>query len=181
MGADKALQEGLVKILDYPKLVSAIDLYKHRTEKIPDLQGPLTNVWLYGQRGTYKTTYVQTEYPMYYDKDKSKYWNGYTNQEIVMVDDIEQEETFMLGNLKKWAQHKPFPGEDKYGGFKVIRPKTIIVTSNYHPDEIWKNTKEVEPISRRFKIIKLDPIDPPEWMNPILWKQHNTASPDEHK
>lgn len=39
----------------------------------------------------------------YYDKDKSKYWNGYTGQEDVLIDDVEADEKFMLGHLKKWC------------------------------------------------------------------------------
>ena len=37
----------------------------------------------------------------------------------------------MLGNLKKWAQHKAFPAEDKFGQMRQIRPKTLMVTSNF--------------------------------------------------
>ena len=39
----------------------------------------------------------------------------------------------MLGNLKRWAQYKPFAAEDKYGGFRTVRPRHIAVTSNYPP------------------------------------------------
>jgi len=71
-----------------------------------------------------------------------------------LVDDIEKDEKHMLGNLKKWAQHKPFPAEDKYGGFRLVRPKHIAVTSNYHPREIWEDPKEYDTVMRRFKIVE---------------------------
>ena len=71
-------------------------------------------------------------------------------QDTVLIDDIEQDEKYMLGMLKKIAQHKPFVAEDKYGGLRLIRPKRILVTSNYHPNEIWEN-KEVKALNRRFK------------------------------
>lgn len=58
----------------------------------------------------------------------------------------------MLGMLKMIAQHKPFQAEDKYGGLRTIRPKQIIVTSNYHPNEIWPNATELSTIERRFDI-----------------------------
>jgi len=62
----------------------------------------------------------------------------------------------MLGNLKRWGEHQPFSAEDKYGAFRTIRPKHVVVTSNYHPREIWPNETESAPIMRRFKVIYLE-------------------------
>jgi hypothetical protein len=73
----------------------------------------------------------------------------------VIVNDIEKSDDFMLGNLKRWGEHEPFQAEDKYGGFRSIRPNFTGVTSNYHPKELWPNATELEPITRRFKIVKL--------------------------
>lgn len=75
----------------------------------------LDNTWTWGEHGFGKTNRTVIPHPNYYDKDKSKYWNGYTDQETVLIDDIELDEKFMLGHLKKWAQHKPFLAEDKFG------------------------------------------------------------------
>jgi hypothetical protein len=114
-----------------------------------------TNVWYYGDAGTGKTGWVMDLFgpEKVYNKDKSKYWNDYQNQPVVLVDDIEKTDTFMLGNLKKWAQHIPFSAETKYGGFCTIRPEHILVTSNYHPEDIWPAKAELEPISRRFRVM----------------------------
>lgn len=73
----------------------------------------------------------------------------------VMVNDVEKTETFMLGNLKRWGEHEPFQAEDKYGGLRSIRPVHIGVTSNYHPRDIWSDPTELEPIIRRFKIVRM--------------------------
>lgn len=59
----------------------------------------------------------------------------------------------MLGNLKKWCNQKPFMLENKYGVMRNIRPKHIIVTSNYTIEEIWTKSKEREALLRRFTII----------------------------
>lgn len=71
------------------------------------------------------------------NKEHNKYWNNYEYQPNVLINDIEKSETHMLGNLKRWGEHEPFQAEDKYGGFKKIRPQHIGVTSNYHPRDIW--------------------------------------------
>lgn len=60
----------------------------------------------------------------------------------------------MLGKLKQWGEHAPFQAEDKYGGYRQIRPQTIAVTSNYSPEELWPEPKELDPIKRRFKIVR---------------------------
>jgi len=65
----------------------------------------------------------------------------------------------MLGNLKKWAQHKAFPAEDKFGQMRQIRPKTLMVTSNFHPNAIWDKKVDQLAIGRRFKIVHMtDPF-----------------------
>jgi len=72
-------------------------------------------MWLCGATEAGKTKYVEDTYPGYYEKDKSKYWNGYTQQPVVLLDDVELDDKYLLGPLKRWVQHKPFPAEDKFG------------------------------------------------------------------
>lgn len=92
-----------------------------------DLEGKLEdhNVWMIGTPGIGKTGWERNffaDHGGYFDKDKSKYWNNYDFEPNILIDDIEKSDTHMLGNLKRWMQHKPFQAEDKYGGFKHIRP-----------------------------------------------------------
>lgn len=61
----------------------------------------------------------------------------------------------MLGNLKKWAQHKEFQAEDKFGQMRRIRPEKIWVTSNFHYDTIWPEQVDRDAIGRRFKVLHL--------------------------
>jgi len=78
MGAEKALEAGHISIKDYGKVKGNIDLYKNCTQRPDELQS-LDNEWIYGKPGVGKTKGVIDKYPGFYDKDKSKYWNGYTN------------------------------------------------------------------------------------------------------
>lgn len=107
MGAEKAVEDDIINIKEYGRVKSNIDLYKACTHR-PPLLNDLNNLWIYGEPGVGKTSRAITDYPDYYEKDKSKYWNGYTNQETVLIDDIELDEKFMLGILKKICQHKSF-------------------------------------------------------------------------
>ena len=47
----------------------------------------------------------------------------------------------------------PIPGGTQ-GRSVMIRPKKIIVTSNYTPQEIWEDPKTLEPILRRVELVR---------------------------
>lgn len=68
-------------------------------------------------------------------------------------------------NLKIWGDRYAFMAEVK-GGSLLIRPKKIVVTSNYHPREIWEDSSTLEPILRRYKIVHFQsmqsPVNEPE-------------------
>jgi len=80
IGAEKAIDEGFIHIREYGKIKSNIDLFKNCTAE-PKALDKLDNIWIYGRPGTGKTRYALKcfEKEGYYEKDKSKYWNGYTD------------------------------------------------------------------------------------------------------
>ncbi len=60
-------------------------------------------------------------------------------------------------NMKKWADRYPVKVEAK--GIQMdIRPKRIIVTSNYAIDECWENQRDIDAIKARFKIHHFDKL-----------------------
>lgn len=84
MGAEAAVEQGIIRLQDYPKIKSAIDLYSNCTTHKDSLTEPDLhhyNTWLYGPAGSGKTREVTDRHSdgSLYDKDKSKFWNGYTN------------------------------------------------------------------------------------------------------
>lgn len=117
----------------------------------------LQNEWIWGPSGCGKSKSARDRFPDAYIKDpKEKWWDGYTGQDTVIIDDFDKYQVSMSGDMKRWCDHYPFPAQIK-GSTLFIRPARIIVTSNYPPEEIWQDTNTLEPINRRFNVIHMGP------------------------
>jgi len=115
LGAERSVEEGHLSIKDYDKVKRNIDHYNQCTAKVEPLTGDLRriNTWVWGPAGCGKTSDIigRPDIPegmqrekAYYDKDKSKYWNGYRDNTCpVVIDDVEKDDQYMLRLLKQIA------------------------------------------------------------------------------
>jgi len=113
------------------------------------------NEWIYGEHNTGKSMTARAENKGFYTKmTENILWEGYDNQDIVLIEDIDIYHKSLGHHLKIWADRYAFRGRVLYGS-NVMRPKKIVITSQYHPNEIWDDQKTVDAILDRFNLRKL--------------------------
>ena len=160
----KAAKEGRIedipadiRLRHYGTILKVASRYQQPPEELDSLD----NLWIVGAHGTGKSTWVHRTYPGAYKKGFSKWWCGYREDEpghkTVLLDDLHPKFT-EKELLKNWADVFPFQAENK-GGSMTIRPERIIVTSNYHPQEVFGD-KDLGPIMRRFKVVSVAELPP---------------------
>jgi len=115
--------------------------------------------WLHGLTGTGKSYAARNVgkhlgFRTYIKDPQSKWWDGYDGEEIVVIDDFDKYQVKQGGDMKRYLDIYPFPAQTK-GGMLFIRPKVIIITSNYKLEEIWEDDGTIGPLRRRLNSIEL--------------------------
>lgn len=133
-------------------------LYKPRLESNyqPDigvLQGELHHEWWVGPTGSGKSKALWELYPNHFAKNINKWWDGYKFEEVVAIEEWSPENSVTAQALKRWADRYPFTGEIKGGVMQKLRPRKIIVLSNYTLEQCFTRSEDLEPLKRRFKTI----------------------------
>jgi len=137
-----------------------IDYHRSQALQAQRFEPVLTkHLWCWGKTGTGKSKWVRDTYDpeqtgKFFLKGSGKWWDGYANQEVVLIEDWGLSHVKEIGAdlLKIWADVYPFQAEIKGRSFMRIRPRLIIVNSNYKPEDLWSDERELDPILRRFEL-----------------------------
>lgn len=141
----------------YIKYQRTFERIKDQSKPKPSTLDPSTrHIWIYGPSGVGKSRLARELAPNAYIKEpESKWWDNYQGEEDVIIDDFDKFQVKQGGQMKRWMDIYPFQAEIK-GSIQLIRPKRIIVTSNYTIDEIWDDRVTVEAISRRVEFVEMN-------------------------
>jgi len=132
----------------------AVDRIATSKRKLETLEGEMVNQWFVGPPGCGKSKRARDENPGAYIKDpQERWWDGYAGEDVVIIDDFDKFQVKQGGDMKRWSDRYPFRAPVK-GGYMMMRPSKVIVTSNYRPDEIWDDQATVTAISRRFTLVE---------------------------
>lgn len=116
-------------------------LLRDRTEKP-------TVVWLWGKTGVGKT---RTPHDIHgakevYIKDSTQWWNEYTQQEAIVIDDFDVGR-WPYRDLLRLLDRYAYQGQTK-GGYVKINSPYIYITCSKAPKDCWMGS-ELEQIERR--------------------------------
>lgn len=118
----------------------------------------LKNLWVTGPSGCGKSSLIRSKWTSLYLKNLSKWWDGYSGENAVVVDDLDPEHAKynMAYYLKIWGDHYAFNAEVK-GGMLFIRPDFVIVTSQYSIEDCFPDDVESQTaIRRRYRVLNME-------------------------
>lgn len=129
-------------------------------------------LWLWGSTGKGKSYTVRHQIKeriqrLYdepvdiYLKTLNKWWDHYSGQKIVLIEEANPDACEHLATFfKTWFDEYAFVAEAKGTIAPKIRPEFIIVTSNYPIEECFPRSQDSDPLKRRLLSINIDHITP---------------------
>lgn len=137
-----------IQYIKYQRGIDAlsVSLYTDRSE-------PPTVHWRYGKAGVGKTRFVFDThgYDNVYVKDGTIWWNGYTQQSVILIDDFSGKWDFR--DFLRLLDRYPYQGQYK-GGYVKINSPFIYITCEWHPSFIYRGANELAQITRRLTSIE---------------------------
>lgn len=101
--------------------------------------------WLWGLSGSGKTRSCYEAHKSVYIKDGTKWWDGYEQQEAIIIDDFDG--LWPYRDLLRLLDRYPYQGQIK-GGYVKINSPYIYITCEFCPERFWEGN-EFTQIRRR--------------------------------
>lgn len=139
---------------EYLRYIGNLERISKRNMVIAPDADDVTGIWIQGSTGCGKTRYVKDNFPDAYDKLPNKWWDGYQGDDHVLIDDLGPSHEVLGYHLKRWLDRYSFPAETK-GGMTNIRPKKVIITTQYTMAAIFSDEKLRDAIQRRCEVIDM--------------------------
>lgn len=151
------VDSGDIRMESYCQIKKCVQNYRMDSLCVGGFMERRTCVWLCDHPGKGKSRWVRDTFPEFHSKSQSKWWDGYTQQPVVVLDDFDQQGKCLSHYVKIWSDKYSFHGEVK-GGTVPCNYQIFIITSNYWPNEIWKEEEDMElvkAVERRFHMVNL--------------------------
>jgi len=141
--------------------IRALDTFKAKCLK--PLNRAIQVIVLWGDAGSGKSRWAYDNYPDLYSKPPSKWWDGYTGQSTILLDDFYG--YIQYSELLNILDRYPYHAEVK-GAYVWAQWTTVIITSN-KPPEHWYAKGLTPALRRRIHKILFYSIDaPPQEYSP---------------
>jgi len=111
-----------------------------------------TVIWLWGLAGVGKTRYASDRHSDRYIKDGTMWWNNYTQQEAIIIDDFDGKWPFR--DLLRLLDRYEYQGQTK-GGYVKINSPFIYITCEFPPTKYWRENELTQVTRRLDQILEL--------------------------
>jgi len=154
----ESLKTGGIKALinehpeTYIKYHSGLEKLNFRYVKPRDPKVPPIVTWLFGKTGTGKTKQVvDLEPDLWISGRDLKFWDGYENQEAILIDDF-RKDFCTFHELLRILDRYPLNVNVK-GGFRCFNSKRIYITSCFPPSRVYDTREDVKQLIRRLTFV----------------------------
>lgn len=109
--------------------------------------------WIWGATGCGKTLYATRKSETFYIKDGTMWWDGYEQQETIVIDDFDGKWPFR--DLLRILDRYPYAGQFK-GGYVKINSPNIIITCDRRPEDLYEgllSDAELAQLMRRIDFV----------------------------
>lgn len=106
--------------------------------------------WRWGKAGTGKTRFCIEKHPKHYIKDGTMWWDGYYQQEAIIIDDFDN--LIPYRTLLRMLDRYVYQGQIK-GGYIQINSPYIYITCEYPPEHYWTDN-ELAQVKRRLTSVQ---------------------------